>query len=162
MDTITIPSDLKGFINTNTKEGTTATDKKIYLMDGELEAQEQICPICGEKMHIHDTCDVALDHLQYGTTLSLVRFPKHRYYCPKCKATQMEEVQFQSDGHRITEPLSNFAENLLRQGPTLRKVSLLTSLGKNVVKAIDRRRLGSGTPNPTKFRTEPKNQRYLS
>ena len=143
MNTITIPSDLKGFINTNTKEGVTVTDKKIYLIDGELEPNDCICPVCGEKMHIHDTYDVVLNHLPYGTTLSAVRFPKHRYYCPKCKATQMDEVQFQAAGHRITEPLLNFAEDLLRQGLTLKKVSYLTGLGKNVVKSIDKRRLES-------------------
>lgn len=143
MNTITIPSDLKGFINTNTKEGVTVTDKKIYLIDGELEPNDRICPVCGEKMHIHDTYDVVLNHLPYGTTLSAVRFPKHRYYCPKCKATQMDEVQFQAAGHRITEPLLNFAEDLLRQGLTLKKVSYLTGLGKNVVKSIDKRRLES-------------------
>lgn len=143
MNTITLPSYLKGFINTNTIEGTTVTDKKIFLIDGELESQEQICPICGEKMHIHDTYDAALNHLPYGTTLSVVRFSKHRYYCPKCKATQMEEVGFQAANHRITEPLLYFTEDLLRQGLTLKKVSQITGLGKNVVKAIDKRRLES-------------------
>ena len=69
MNTITLPSDLKGFINTNTKEGITATDKRIFLIDGELESQEQICPVCGERMHIHDTYEVVLSHLPYGTTL---------------------------------------------------------------------------------------------
>ena len=143
MNTITIPSDLKGFINTNTKEGLTVTEKRIYLIDGELESHDCICPVCGGKMHIHDTYDVVLNHLPYGTTLSAVRFPKHRYYCPKCKETQMDEVQFQAAGHRITEPLLNFAEDLLRQGLTLKKVSYLTGLGKNVVKSIDKRRLES-------------------
>lgn len=143
MNTITLPSDLKGFINTNTKEGITATDKKIYLIDGELESQERTCPVCGERMHIHDTYEVVLSHLPYGTTLSAVRFPRHRYCCPKCKATRMEEVRFQAANHRITEPLLNFTEDLLRLGPTLKDVAYLTGLGKDVVKAIDRRRLES-------------------
>ena len=155
MNTITIPSDLKGFINTNTKEGLTVTEKRIYLIDGGLESHDCICPVCGGKMHIHDTYDVVLNHLPYGTTLSAVRFPKHRYYCPKCKATQMEEVQFQADGHRITEPLLTFAEDLLRHGLTLKKVSYLTGLGKNVVKAIDKRRLESlyCKPDSTDWKT---------
>lgn len=143
MNTITFPSGLKGFVNTNTKEGITVTDKKIYLIDGRLESYSPACHVCGEKMHIHDTYDAALNHLPYGNVLSVVRFPKHRYYCPKCKATQMEEVGFQAAGHRITEPLLNFTEDLLRQGITLKKVSYLTGLCRNVVKAIDRRRLES-------------------
>ena len=155
MNTITIPSDLKGFINTNTKEGITVTEKRIYLIDGELESHDCICPVCGGKMHIHDSYDVVLNHLPYGTTLSAVRFPKHRYYCSKCKATQMEEVLFQAANHRITEPLLNFAEDLLRHGLTLKKVSYLTGLGKNVVKAIDKRRLGSlyCKPDSTEWKT---------
>lgn len=154
MNTITLPSNLKGFINTNTKECTTVTDKTIYLLDGELETHDQTCPMCGEKMHMHDTYDVALNHLPMGSTLSVVRFPKHRYYCPKCKATQMERIQFQAAGHRMTEPLLNFAEDLLRLGHTLKDVAYLTGLGKNVVKAIDRRRLESlyCKPNSTEWK----------
>lgn len=41
MNTITLPSSLKGFIYTNTKECITVTDKKIYLIDGELELKSK-------------------------------------------------------------------------------------------------------------------------
>lgn len=52
MYTITLPSDLKGFVNTNTEEGITATDRRIHLVDGELEPQEPLCPVCGERLDI--------------------------------------------------------------------------------------------------------------
>lgn len=141
MNTITLPSNLKGFINTNTTENITQTNRQIYLIDGNLEERDPICRDCGNKMHIHDTYDVSLNHLPFGSTLSLVRFPKHRYYCQRCKTTQMEEIVFQSKGHRITTPLLNFTKGLLHQCLTLKMVSFLTGLGKNVVKAIDKERL---------------------
>ena len=141
MNTITFSSHLEGFINTYTKEFTTVTNRKIYLIDGFLEEKEQICPNCGEKMHIHNTYNVSLSHLPIGSTLSTVSFPKNRYYCPKCKATKMRDVEFQAEGHRITLQLQRFAEDLLQHGLTLKIVAELTGLGKNVVKEIDKHRL---------------------
>jgi len=143
LNNITLPSELKGFINTNTEEGTTAADRKIYLIRGKLDTSEQICPICGSRMHVHNTYDTLLSHLPFGGSLSAVGFPKHRYHCPKCKATRMEQVDFQAQGHRITIPLQNFTEDLLHSGLTLKMVSSLTGLGKNVVKEIDKKRLAA-------------------
>lgn len=141
MNTITLPSNLKGFINTNTEEKTTKSERQIYLIEGRLKKQDQICPVCGLKMHIHDTYNVSLNHLPLGFTLSVVKLPKHRYICPECKTTRMEEVAFQAEGHRITIPLLTFTKDLLQHGLTLKDVSFLTGLGKNVVKEIDKERL---------------------
>ena len=142
MNTITIPSFLEGFINTNTQEAKTTTDRDIFLIAGELDNQEnQICPCCGSRMHVHNTYDVSLTHLPVGNTLSAVRFSKHRYHCPKCNKTDMENLKFQADGHRITIPLLAFTQDLLSKGLTLKMVSSLTGLGKNVVKEIDKKRL---------------------
>lgn len=142
MNTITIPSHLKGFISTKTTEARTITERDIFLIDGELETKENpTCPYCSRKMHIHDIYDVALNHLPIGATLSAVRFKKHRYYCPLCSHTEIEEVDFQAEGHRITVPLLNYARDLLFKGLTLKMVASLTGLGKNTVKEIDKKRL---------------------
>ena len=80
-NTITIPSGLEGFINTNTTIANTVTDRSIYLIDGKLQEREEdrICPRCGRRMHIHDTYGISLGHIPIGTTFSAVRFEKHRY-----------------------------------------------------------------------------------
>lgn len=142
MNTITIPSFLEGFTNTKTTESITATGRGIFLIYGELEGNENpTCPICSGRMHIHDTYNASLAHLPIGRTLTAIRFPKHRYYCARCSRTEMEDVAFQADGHRITDALLSFAEDLLSRGLTLKMVSSLTGLGKNVVKEIDMSRL---------------------
>ena len=142
MYTITIPSNLEGFINTETTAAITTSDKEIYLIDGHLEEKEApVCYKCGSKMHVHGTVDVNLTHLPIGKTFSAVRFEKKRYRCPVCGRTEMEYVLFQADGHRITVPLLNFTTGLLESGLTLKMVASITGLGKNTVKDIDKKRL---------------------
>ena len=106
-NTITIPSGLEGFTNTNTKKAPTVTDRMILIIDGKIREREddRVCPKCGCKMHVHDTYDVHLSHIPFGRTLSAVRFEKRRYICPECHATSMQGVPFQAGGHRITAPL---------------------------------------------------------
>ena len=142
MNNITLPSYLKGFVNTKTEEATTVTDRKMFLMNGILESHDQACPVCGCNMHIHNTYDVSLSHLPVGSHLTAVRFQKHRHLCPKCRSTRKENVDFQAEGHRITVHLLKYTEDLLHLGLTLKMVSTLTGLGKNVVKEIDKHRLG--------------------
>lgn len=142
MYTITIPSNLEGFINTETLIGKTLTEREIYLIDGKLEEKDSpICYKCGTKMHVHGSVDVNLNHVPIGSTFSVIRFEKKRYKCPECGRTEMECVIFQADGHRITIPLLNFTLGLLELGYTLKAVARATGLGKNTVKEIDKKRL---------------------
>lgn len=142
MYTITIPSSLEGFINTETSVGTTISNRKIYLIDGKLEEKEApICHECGSKMHVHGTVDVNLSHIPIAAVFTAVRFEKKRYRCPVCGRTEMEYVMFQADGHRITNPLLDYTTGLLEMGLTLKTVANVTGLGKNTVKDIDKKRL---------------------
>ena len=142
MNTITIPSNLEGFINTETRVGTTLSNRGIYLINGKLEDRDNPeCFKCGCKMHIHGTVDVNLAHLPIGPTFSAVRFEKKRFKCPVCGRTEVECIIFQAGGHRITVPLLNFTIDLLKYGFTLKEVSRITGLGKNTIKDIDKKRL---------------------
>ena len=53
----------------------------------------------------------------------------------------MEEVPFRVPGQRITLLLLAFVCDLLALGQTLKAVSLITGLNRNVVKKIERARL---------------------
>ena len=143
MNTITIPSFLEEFTNTESKISKTTTDRNIYLIDGILGLKEKeiICPDCGTKMHSHDVYYTTLRHIPFGGDLSSVRFDRRRYECPQCNKKLMQEVPFQAEGHRITKQLRTFTRDLLSQGLTNKRVSSITGLGKNVVKAIDMERL---------------------
>ena len=149
MNTITIPSFLEGFQNTNTTIGRTVDDRSIYLIEGILSSQEPyICQRCGTRMHSHDVYDVNLRHIPFGGDLSAVRFQKRRYECPFCGEKSIQDVPFQAEGHRITSQLRTYCRDLLFLGLTNKTVSRLTGLGKNVVKEIDKERLQELYCNP--------------
>ena len=65
-NTITIPSGLEGFTNTNTKKAPTVTDRMILIIDGKIREREddRVCPKCGCKMHV----PVSYTHLTLPTT----------------------------------------------------------------------------------------------
>ena len=163
-NTITIPSGLEGFINTKTIKVPTVTDRSIFLIDGTLQELEEdrTCSKCGARMHIHDTYDINLSHIPFGSTLSVVRFEKHRYICTECQSTFMQGVPFQAGHHRITSSLHTYAMNLLEMGLTNKTVSEITGLGKNTVKDIDKERLLKKYTTDDKHLKKPERQaKYL-
>ena len=143
MHSITLPSSLVGFHNYKTEIVTTASNREMYLLHGELKgsAEDCLCPLCGSSMHIHDRCEVTLRHLCFGDKLSCLRFSKLRYYCPRCGHSHMQAVPFQAQGHRISCELLNYTRDLLAYGFTNKEVAYITGLGKNTVKDIDLERL---------------------
>jgi transposase len=143
MHYITLPSELVGFTNHSSEIIQTVSNRKMYLLHGELKASadDSICPQCGSSMHIHNRCEVNLRHLCFGDKLSCLRFTKLRYYCPRCGHSHMQDVPFQAKGHRISCELLNYTRDLLAYGFTNKQVAYLTGLGKNTVKAIDLKRL---------------------
>ena len=140
-----IPSDLYGFRNTRTEEKVAVSGRTVYCMYGELdlEPEDFICAECGcARMHIHARPDVKLQHLCFGDKLSLVIFQRIQFFCCDCHAVKRQDVPFKAEGHRITEALYNYTRDLLaHETYTLKQVSEITGLGKNVVKDIDKKRL---------------------
>jgi transposase len=143
MNNITLPSGLVGFHNTKTETVETVSGRESYLLYGDIKREEKdsLCPHCGNTMHIHNTYDVNLSHLNIGHRLSALKFSKHRYFCPACRQTKMQAVPFQAEGHRITSELFTYTRDLLAIGLTNKVVAYITGLGKNTVKAIDLQRL---------------------
>ena len=143
MNYITLPSLLVGFNNQTTEIVKTVTDREMYLLKGELEKDKEpcTCPHCNSKMHIHNKYEVNLKHLCFGRSMSNLRFSKHRYRCPHCGYTQMQEIPFKAPGHRITCELYQYTRDLLAYGFTNKEIAELTGLGKNTVKDIDLQRL---------------------
>jgi len=162
--TITIPSTLEGFTNTETKQVPTATGREMFLISGVLDTKEEdrICPCCGKRMHVNDGFPVSLRHISIGGTLTTVRFSKERYLCPNCAATSHQHIPFKAPGHRITVQLLNYAEGLLEYGLTNKAVSHITGLGQNTVKDIDLKRLKDRyTTDGVHLRKPEKQARYL-
>lgn len=142
---IVIPCELPGFFNTFTEASFTAEGHGSYCIHGDvpIAPHERICPKCGGKMHVHNKYkDVTVWHLPFGNACTCLRFDKNRMRCSCCGFTTMQELKFQADGHHITWALYQYTRELLARGIyTLKAVAELTGLGKNVVKAIDLKRL---------------------
>ena len=153
---IALPSCLKGFRQTGVdvehvarNEGTKANpyihSTKEYRITGFCESSDelQICPECGAPLHRHGSFYTNLRHVPIGGCYSLMNVRRDRYRCsnPECKYCKSEAINFKSAGHMITKPLKNQTEKLLSFGLTLKEVSHLTGLHKNIVKDIDKARL---------------------
>ena len=140
-----IPSFLNGFKNTNTIINKRVEDEKtVYCFEGTLleNKEDRICPNCGSIMHIHNSKDTLLKHLPFGDKMTLVLFKKHQFYCENCHHSEMQNIPFKASKHRITQELYNYVITLLSKGVyTLKEVSYLTGVNKDVVKEIDLDRL---------------------
>ena len=93
-------------------------------------------------MHINSHPDIYIRHLCIGGNLSGILFPHNQLRCPKCGATKSQYISFKAEGHLITEELHQYTRDLLAAGTyTNKQVAEITGLDKNVVKAIDKKRL---------------------
>ena len=75
-------------------------------------------------------------------------------------------MPFRAPGQRITLLLLAFTQDLLALGQTLKAVSLMTGLNRNVVKKIDKKRLSGlytkeGEDGETRLRKPKRQARYL-
>jgi transposase len=89
-----------------------------------------------------------------------------RWACRECGSTLTEEVPFRAPGQRITLLLLAFVCDLPALGQTLKAVSLITGLNKNVVKKIDRARFSGlytegDEDGETRLRKPKRQARYL-
>ncbi len=164
-DFLLVPSCLHGFHNNDTSVKTVKSGRSIYCHKGvlSLSDDERKCS-CGCKMHINTSPEISLQHLNIGGSLSCIVFPHHQLRCPKCNATKSQHISFKADGHRITEQLLQYTRDLLACGTyTNKQVSEITGLGKNTVKAIDKKRLQElyTTDNGSKLSKPEKQAKYL-
>lgn len=163
---ITLPSRLKGFKNTMTEQITNIDGSISYYVRETLiiQNEELICPKCGCKMHIHQSFDRTIKHLGLGNNRLYICFKQHQLECSKCNATCMQKVQFKDDEHFISKQLRTYIEDLLATNNfTLKSISELTGVGRNIIKDIDKERLLKKYTTEDKKLFKPKeNARYLS
>jgi len=155
---LVLPSGLEGFVQTQAPlVRTNAVDFGTYkkrslravtewTVRGELpsaEAAPMICSHCGGAMEGCGSVTTTLWHIPMGSNRTKVEVTRHRHVCRSCGRSHMDPIPFKAEGHRVTLPLMTFVWDLLDLGETLKSVSLMTGLNKNVVKAIDKERLES-------------------
>ena len=141
---LSIPSLLEGFTNTNTTSEKIDENRSLYQFNGILTINDSdyICPKCGHKMHINNSHQITLKHLCFGGNLTRVCFNHTQFYCENCHNTNMQNISFKADNHRITTELYNYVRDLLATGHyTNKEVAEITGLNRNIVKDIDKKRL---------------------
>ena len=139
-----LPVKLPGFENTETKIAIAKSGREVIDFKGSLELtdEERICDCCGNRMHINDSRRNYIRHLNFGNLLSCLEFKCYQLKCPVCGKTKTQEIPFKAPRHRITVELYEYTRGLLSSNTyTLKQVSEITGLGKNVVKEIDKERL---------------------
>ena len=160
-----LPSCLYGFHNTDTTVETAKSGRTVYCHKGTLDLpeEERICS-CGQRMHINSHPDIYLRHLCIGGSLSCLLFPHNQLRCPGCGATKSQHISFKAAGHLITDALYEYTSGLLASGTyTNKQVAEITGLGKNTVKAIDKKRLQElyTTDNGRKLIKPERQAKYL-
>ncbi|UUM10925.1 ISL3 family transposase [Clostridiaceae bacterium HFYG-1003] len=160
-----IPSSLIGFTNTHSSQHTAVSGKSVIQFHGvlKLDDTDRACPNCGGFMHINNTSSCSLWHLNFGHTYTSLEFDKNQLLCPTCGITRVQQVPFQAQGHRISQPLLQYTRDLLAIGTyNLKQVAEITGLGKNTVKAIDLKRLEEMYTLDGKLTKPQRQAKYLS
>ncbi len=123
-------------------------NRKMNIVPGRVNTNDHnnlYCPLCNKPLSRNGSCTVSLKHIPIGGEYTELSVSKARYVCSNKKCTYFwdESVPFKAEDHLHTILVENYTMDLLRMGLTLKEVSLITGLGKNVVKAIDKKRLES-------------------
>lgn len=136
------PSLLNGFINTSTSRSS-GNNKDFINFEGYINPthEDYICPSCGSKMHINNKYNVSLKHLPIGGVFSFISLPRIQFFCPKCHISKLQDISFKNEHHFITNELFNYITDLLTFGFTLKEVSNISGVNKNIIKQIDKQRL---------------------
>jgi len=160
-----IPCNIECFHNTKTALREDPSLGTVYLFQGKINKPKRKykCPHCKCKMHIHGSVPAELKHLSMGAAHTCICFEKTRYICPECGFTCMQEVPFQASHHNITTALKAYVIDLLEMGDiTVKRISELTGLCKNIVHDIDLERLREKhTVNGTKLKRPEKQAKFL-
>ena len=139
---IRIPNTIQSFNNTESRIAKTISGRSVYVLEGEIENPcTEYCFNCNCVMHIHSRQTRRLRHIPFGNTLTELRFIQNRYFCQHCHATRNQLIPFKAKEHFITTELESYAGKLLAFGLTNKEVSEITGLNKNIIKAIDLKRL---------------------
>ncbi|QUC02226.1 ISL3 family transposase [Atopobium sp. oral taxon 416] len=173
-----IPSHLDGFMQTGEPKESVRTEEfgtsarrcsrpvQILTVPGRLAAREApSCPCCRKAMEGNGQVPIALRHLPLGMERARVEVLRPRWACRECGTSSIEGVPFRAPGQRITLPLLTFVCDLLALDQTLKAVSLMAGLNRNVVKKIERARLSGlyteGEGSRLKLRKPKRQARYL-
>ena len=114
------------------------------ILKSSLEENEvYVCPECGCTLHGNGPLTTELKHIPSGSCYQKLLVKRQRFDCSNegCSYSMSEPIPFKAEGHMITHMLETFIVDLLKHGETMKRISMLTGVSKNVIKDIDMKRL---------------------
>lgn len=114
---------------------------RIFEGNALYSEEDKLCPHCGCVGVKHSHPVITLQHLPVAGDRTFLQVRQTRFLCPHCKKTFQPLLPFQTQGHRLTEQLKLYIEDLCAAGFTLVEISLLTGVDRHIVGAIDTKRL---------------------
>ena len=138
-DCIVIKHNLLGFSVTKEPRKDIGSDgKPIYITEGiSTLAMPEYCPVCGEKLHNHGTVTNQIEDLEILGVMSRLEVTRQRKRCPKCHHTEIQELSFASENHRVSKRLEKKVIVRSNNGDTITSISKAFSLHPNTVFQID-------------------------
>ena len=114
-----------------------------YIFRGTVQESpnESKCPVCGSIMHVHGSYTTRIKHIPFGDKGISLDVEHLRYRCPICSKTKHQVIPFKVPGMKLTYAMRDFILNKLRQGATVKSVSMETGVGQKLIKDIDKQRL---------------------
>ncbi len=113
-----------------------------YYIKGRINTYDNqilYCPICGNQLNKNGKgrC-VTLQHATITGNPCRLEVTKQRYICSNktCDYFFDEQIDFKAQDHFITTALEYYIIDLLKQGYTAKKISILTNVSKNTVRDI--------------------------
>lgn len=113
-----------------------------YYIKGRINTYDNqilYCPICGNQLNKNGKgrC-VTLQHATITGNPCRLEVNKQRYICSNktCDYFFDEQIDFKAQDHFITTALEYHIIDLLKQGYTAKKISILTNVSKNTVRDI--------------------------
>ena len=114
-----------------------------YIFRGTVQESpdDSKCPVCGSNMHVHGSYTTRIKHIPFGDKGISLDVEHLRYRCPICSKTKHQEIPFKVPGMKLTYAMRDFILNKLRQGATLKSISMETGVSQHLIKDIDKQRL---------------------
>ncbi|MFA7462988.1 MAG: ISL3 family transposase [Anaerovoracaceae bacterium] len=115
----------------------------------------ETCPTCGSAgLHVHQRHSIRLKHLAVGDALMEIEVTYVRWLCLACAALVSQHIPFRQEQHLVTKTYHRQMTGLLERGAvSLAHVASIMHSNKNLVRAVDKRRLmnKAGDMKPTHY-----------
>jgi len=156
-----LSSTIQDFISKKTYIGKTKQEKPVLIFKGKVKTDTPNCPHCGGNVHKDGFYTISILHLPFASMMVKLEIDKERFYCPHCKLLVIQKFSLKTPEHRISLMLEQSIKDMLEKNIfTMKEISLITGVCRNIVKKIDNRRL-SEEKNQTLMQAES-SPRFIS